>query len=161
MAVETKKVVATKAVARQPLQFTSYDEILEHARKLSRVPTRQLGNWSLGQICRHLAIAMDSAIDGPAFKPSLLLRLVGPVLKKRFLSRPMPSGFQLPKNGASMIPSATDTEVGLQLLEKSVRRLRETSQRQPHGLFGKLTHEEWDQLQFRHCAMHLSFIEPV
>jgi Protein of unknown function (DUF1569) len=161
MAVETRKPVATKNVSRQPLQFSSYDEILEYARKLSQGPTRQLGNWSLGQICRHLAVAIDSTIDGPAFKPAIWLRLLGPMLKKRFLSRPMPSGFKLPKNGASMIPSPTDDEVGLQLLDKAIRRLRQTSLRAPHGLFGKMTNEEWDQLHFRHCAMHLSFIEPA
>ena len=161
MAIETRTPVATKTVARKPLEFHSYDEILAYARKLAQGPTRQLGNWSLGQICRHLAMSMDSAIDGPAFRPALWLRLLGPFVKKRFLSQPMPSGFQVPKSGAAMIPTPTDTDVGLQLLEKSIRRLQQTSLRAVHGVFGKLTHEEWDTLQFRHCAMHLSFIEPA
>jgi hypothetical protein len=161
MATETKKPVATKSVTRQPLQFNSYDEILEYARKLSQGPTRQLGNWSLGQICRHLAIAMDSAIDGPPFTPALWLRVLGPMFKKRFLSQPMPSGFQVPKSGASLLPDPTDDEVGLQLLDKAIRRLKQTSLRARHGVFGKMTNEEWDVLQFRHCALHLSFIEPA
>jgi len=72
----------------------------------------------------------------------------------------MAPGFQIPKNGAAMIPPATETADGIAALERSIRRLQETSQRQPHGVFGHLTREEWDQLQFRHAAMHLSFILP-
>src|SRR5690242_16722942 len=98
MATETRTPVATKTVARRPLEFESYDEVLAYVRKLADGPTKQLGNWSLGQICRHLAVAMDSAIDGPAFKPALWLRVAGPFFKKRFLAQPMPSGFQVPKS---------------------------------------------------------------
>ena len=161
MTVDTGKPVATKAVVRRTLEFHSYDEILECAHKLSQMPTKQLGNWTLGQICRHVALGMDEAIDGPTFRAAWPLRLIGPLVKNRFLSRPMPSGFKIPKKGAALLPTPTDTEVGLQLLERSIQRLKQTSIRQPHGLFGKMTSDDWDALQFRHAAMHLSFIEPA
>ncbi len=155
MTVETGKVAG-----RRPLHFSNYDELLDCARKLSQGPTRQLGNWSLGQICKHLAVTIDSSMDGPAFKPPFLLRLVGPLLKKRFLSRPMQSGFKLPKTAGKLLPPETTTADGLEHLERSVARLDQVPARAPHPVFGKLSRDQWDQLQFRHGELHLSFIEP-
>jgi hypothetical protein len=154
MAVQTGKVKG-----RRQLEFNSYEQILDEARRLASGPTRCLGNWSLGQNLRHLAAGMDMALDGPPFKAPFLIRLVGPLLKKRFLTRPMQSGFQLPSTATKLLPPETSSEEGLALLEHAVARLRATSARKPHGVFGTLTNAEWDQLQFRHCAMHLSFIE--
>ncbi len=155
MAVETKGVVG-----RRKLHFNSYDDILNDARMLSRVPTRQLGNWSLGQVCDHLAKAMDMAIDGAAFKPAWYIAIGGRLLKKRFLSRPMSPGFQLPKSGGSLLPSEISTAAGLAALEKAAARLQQNPVRVPHAVFGRLTNEEWDRLQCLHSAMHLSFIVP-
>ena len=155
MAVQTGKVKG-----RRKLNFTSYDELLDCARRLSQSPTRQLGNWSLGQICEHLAAAMDMAIDGAAFKPSLLARWFGPLLKKRFLTRGMPSGFQLPSSAVKLLPSNSESAAGLLALERAIARLNQEPTRTRHAVFGHLTHEEWDQLQLRHAEMHLSFIEP-
>ncbi|MBI3837414.1 MAG: DUF1569 domain-containing protein [Planctomycetia bacterium] len=153
MTVQTNTVTG-----RRSLQFSSYQEILDDARKLSLTPTRQLGNWSLGQICEHLAKGMDMAIDGPAFKPSLPVRLIGPFFKKRTLTRPMSPGFTLPKNAAALLPAPVSVAEGLAKLEKSIARQQQTRDRKPNPVFGPMTAEEWDQLNFRHAEMHLSFI---
>jgi hypothetical protein len=155
MAVKTGPVDSRRA-----LRFSSYQEMIDCARGLSEVPTRQLGNWSLGQICQHLAVAIDASIDGAPFKPAMWLRVFGPLVKKRYLTRPMHSGFQLPANATALIPGETSTADGIAALEKSIGRLAETSVRKPHAVFGKLTRDEWDQLQLRHAEMHLGFIVP-
>jgi hypothetical protein len=156
MTVKTGKVSG-----RRSLRFSSFDELLAEASRLSAMPTRQLGNWSLGQICEHLAKGMDMAVDGPPFTMPIYVRLVGPFLKKRILTRRMSSGFTLPKSASALLPAPIGTAEGLARLEESVRRLRQTTDRKPHGIFGRLTVAEWDQLQFRHAEMHLSFIEPA
>jgi hypothetical protein len=153
-------VESAKVQRRRGLHFSNYDELLAEARSLASGPTRQLGNWSLGQICQHLAKAMDMAIDGPPYKPSLLLRVVGPLVKKRVITRGMSPGFKLPKNAGSLIPQAAETAAGLGALETAVARLERTPQRLPHFVFGPMTREEWDQLHFRHAELHLSFIVP-
>jgi Protein of unknown function (DUF1569) len=155
MAVDTKHVSG-----RRTLHFNNHEEVLDEARSLSGKPVRQLGNWSLGQICEHLAVATNSAIDGAAFKPSLVVRLVGPFLKKRFMKGPLNPGFQLPKNGAAMIPGPTETAAGIAALEQAVERLKREPTRKPHGVFGPMTADEWDQILLRHAEMHMSFIVP-
>ena len=56
-------VKTTQVAGRRSLRFSSYQDIVDEARRLSGIPTRQLGNWSLGQICEHLAKGMDMAIE--------------------------------------------------------------------------------------------------
>ena len=63
---------------RRTLRFQSYDDILADARAMNAQPTRYLGNWSLGQICEHLAKAIEYEIDGAPFAVPWYLRLVGP-----------------------------------------------------------------------------------
>jgi hypothetical protein len=155
MAVQTKKVAG-----RRQLNFTCYQDILDDVHTLAARPTRALGNWSLGKICRHLAIAMDMAIDGSDFKPNVFIRAAARLLKKRYLTRPLSPGVRLPKKAAFLIPSEADTAEGIAELERAIDRLARISDRKPHPFFGPLTRDEWDQITFRHSAMHLGFIVP-
>src|SRR6185436_5972215 len=145
---------------RRHLNFTCYQDILDDVHALASGPTRALGNWSLGKICRHLAIAMDMAIDGTDFKPNIFVRTAGRLLKNRFLTRPLSPGFRLSKKAAFLIPSDADTAEGIAELERAIDRLATISERKPHPFFGPLTRDEWDQITFRHSAMHLGFIVP-
>jgi hypothetical protein len=154
--------VNTKEVrGRRVLRFSSYQDILDEVRDLAGKPTRQLGNWSLGQICEHLAKGMDMAIDGGTFKPSLPVRLVAPFLKKRFLTRGLSPGFKLPKNAANLLPNPANAAGGLAQLEKAIARQQQIRERKAHPVFGPMTIEEWDQMNCRHAEMHLSFIVPA
>jgi hypothetical protein len=42
--------------------------------------TKQLGNWTLGQILMHLATVYEKSMDGTGFKPGWLLRYMGKVV---------------------------------------------------------------------------------
>ncbi|MEX0979336.1 MAG: DUF1569 domain-containing protein [Pirellulales bacterium] len=155
MAVDTRNVKG-----RRELHFANYGQLLDDVHTLAAGPTRPLGNWSLGQILQHLAKAMNMAIDGPPFKPAWIVRMLGPFFKNRVISRPMSPGFRLPKNGAALIPAESDVAAGVAAIEKAVARLEQNPDRKPHFVFGPMTRDEWDQLQFRHAEMHLSFITP-
>lgn len=158
MSVETGKVTG-----RRKLHFESLDQILSEAERLAAArDTRKLGNWSLGQVLKHLSSAMHMSIDGAKSLPPWFIRLIGPLLKKRVL-REMSAGFQLPKPAAEELiasPSTT-TQDGLIALRNAIQRMKSDSNRKPHSVFGKMTNEEWDQLHFRHAELHLSFIEPA
>jgi hypothetical protein len=153
MAVKTKGISG-----RRNVEFSSYQGILDDARYLASRPTRQLGNWSLGEICEHLASAMNMAVDGPPFKPSWLIRIVGPLIKKRYLSRPFKPGFKLPSNATALMPSGADADKGIAALARAIERIQRTIDRKPHPVFGRMTNEEWDRMQYLHSAMHSSFI---
>ena len=90
-----KPSINTKRVTgRRTLRYESFAEILADAESMAVVPTRTLGNWSVGQIYKHLAKAADVLIDGPPFAAPLPIRwLLSYFLKKRMLSRSLDSGF--------------------------------------------------------------------
>ena len=155
MAVKTSSVAG-----RRTLRFESQQDILNEVRALAGRPTRQLGNWSLGEVCQHLAKTVDMSIDGSQMRFPWVLRMIAPLIKNRFLSRPMQPGFTVPKTGAFLLPKPEETAAGVAALEKAIARLGATSQRSPHALFGTLSQQQWNQLHCRHAEMHLSFIVP-
>ncbi len=57
-----------------------------------------LGNWSAGQIFKHLADAIESSIDGSGFVLPLPIRVVFTALMKRkYLYDSLPAGFKAAK----------------------------------------------------------------
>src|SRR5262245_55146837 len=140
-----------KVAGRRELRFSSYQEVLDDVHRLAAGPTRQLGNWSLGQICSHLAKAMDFAIDGPPFRANWFFRRIGPFLKKGMLRGPMRAGFTLPKNASALLPDDVATAAGVAALETAIDRFARVADRKPNVVFGSMTRDEWDQLHFRHA----------
>ena len=153
-------VESTQAVSRRQLRFESYDQMLADVHAMHARPTRHLGNWSLGQICEHLAKAIDYAVDGAPFQVPWVFRTVGPWIKKRIIERPMKPGFRLPKSAAEYLPQETDAAAGIARLEQAIERYRRAPELKRHVFFGVMTREEYDQLNFRHAEMHLSFVVP-
>jgi len=156
MAVDTKSVPG-----RRRLHFTSYEEMLNDVHALASRPTRVLGNWSLGQICMHLAAGINAGVDGAPFQPAWYFRLIGPLIKGWVISRPMSPGFKLPSNAGAFLPAPVSTTEGVAALEQAIARFRNTTDLKPHAVFGPMSREQWDLLQMRHGEMHLSFVLPA
>lgn len=159
-------VATSKVQGRRTLRFETVDDILAEVDRLSQARNiKTLGNWTAGQVCNHLALVMKGAMDGSRFKIPFPMNLVMPVFvwlrKKKMLSNPMPAGFQLPKAAAQEIVSEpVSTEEGLEALRTTLLRFKTDRKRAPSPVFGELTHDEWTQLQCRHCELHLSFLIP-
>jgi hypothetical protein len=156
MSINTAKVQG-----RRKLRFASFEELLADVDRLSSGPVKVLGNWSPGQIFRHLAVAYNSSIDGFTMTFPLHLRLVAKVFRKKLLTMQMPAGFKLPRSGAATLePSATSTQEGAAELRAAVARLGREPSRARHPMFGDLTREEWDRVHLTHASLHLSFLIP-
>lgn len=157
MTVDTKRVKN-----RRVLRFQSLEDIYRDAEKLAAGPHRQLGNWSLGRVCKHLAMTMDLSIDGGAKPAPWFVRIVARPARKYFLTKGFSPGFQLRPVWAKHLlpPDEVSTEEGLAALRAGIDRLESTEHREPHIAVGKLTRAEWDQLHLRHGELHLSFITP-
>jgi hypothetical protein len=156
-------MVNTATVAsRRKLRFANFDEVLADVRLLAAQPTRQLGNWSLGQVCQHLGTAMErSARDDQLFRVPLWLRVVGRLVRRRALENGLPTGFKLPPDGAAkFVPPPVSVEEGLATLERGIIALSQTSHRAPHPVLGAMNVGEWDLFHLRHAELHLSFIVP-
>lgn len=157
MAIDTGKVLG-----RRTVRFESLQEVLQDAERLAAGEVRSLGNWSFGQILDHLAKTMEMTIDGFDFKAPWLIRIVAKLfMKKRFLTKTMPAGFQFRKGMQGLLPDEISIADGLDRLRRAVERLETETRRATSPIFGKTTVEESNQLQLRHAELHLSFVLPA
>ncbi|HEV3440448.1 MAG TPA: DUF1569 domain-containing protein, partial [Gemmata sp.] len=133
-----------KVVGRRQLDYTSFEELLADAERMSSGSVNALGNWSAGQIFKHLAIMYNGSIDGLPVTFSWPFRMVVKLFKTRIINGPMPPGYKMkPENAAFTEPGPISTEQGLADLCAAVARLQRESYRAKHPLFGNLTKEEW------------------
>jgi hypothetical protein len=156
-------VKTAKVTGRRELHFTSLGDILADAEMMcSTRPVHALGNWPLGTALEHLARSIDMAMEGAQFKAPWYIRVLGPLFKKRLLSRPMRPGFRLPASAAKVLIPEKECEMheALRHLRTSVTRSLATTHRYPSPVLGRLTCEEWDQLHCRHAELHFSFFVP-
>lgn len=156
MTVDTGKVAG-----RRELHFESVEEILAEAERLAAVPKLiSLGNWSLAQVILHIANTMQKSIDGFDTKAPWFIRLLGKLIRKRMLTKPMPSGFKLPPPAAKELVADefAATQEALTALRSAIGRLGRESNREPHPALGRLSCEQWNQLHMRHAELHLSFL---
>ena len=96
MTVNTKKVTQ-----RRDVSYNSYEDVLADAEHLASGNVRTVGNWTLGQIFKHLAQSMDSSIDGTEMKfPWLMKKIIRVVInKEKILKEKLSPGFKIPKKG--------------------------------------------------------------
>jgi hypothetical protein len=117
-----------------------------------------VGNWTLGQSFGHLAAWINYAFDGYPIKIPWFVRLIAPLIKKRFINSPMRAGSRIPRvNEGTFGLVPLSTYDGLEAFKNACARLKGTAPSQPNPLLGKLTHEEWIAMNLRHAELHLSF----
>jgi hypothetical protein len=155
-------VKTAKVQGRRTLDYASFDELLADAERLSSSSVKALGNWSPGQIFRHLAISYNGAIDGLPITFPWLFRMMVKLFKKKLLNGTMPAGYQMkPENAKITEPGPTSTEEGLAELRAAIARLQHETHRAKHPLLGVLSKEEWDKVMLKHASLHMSFLVPA
>ncbi|SIO43756.1 Protein of unknown function [Singulisphaera sp. GP187] len=145
---------------RRTLSFATLDRVMPDVDQLLE-GHETVGNWSLGQICNHLATAITASVDGiPIRAPWIYRKTIGVMARRRlFQSGRMATGFQLP---AQYCPKpGLDARAEAEALRATLRYY--AGFQEPlamHPLFGWLTRDQWDRLHVIHCAHHLSFARP-
>lgn len=158
MAVKTKEVTN-----RRELRYASYDELLDDLDALTAGETEVLGNWSLAQICRHLASAFNSSIDGVSFRASWHVRVLAKTfLKKRFLHQKLSPGFKIPGSAKKQFEpeESLDLNEQAEALREAIGRVKSDKSRAQHPFFDQLSTQQWDQFNLRHAELHMSFVKP-
>jgi hypothetical protein len=156
--------IDTSAVAeRRTLRFQSLDHVVADAERLVQAPRVQmLGNWPLDHLLMHLATAINLSVEGNSFRAPWFVRLIGPWIKKRMLSKGLRAGFRMPREAEAVFYHKADSNsAALEALRQAVARVASQPMASSHPVFGKLTHEEWTQLHLRHSELHLSFALPL
>lgn len=154
MAVNTRSVRERRDLRFESLQLVLVDaELLVHASNVS-----MLGNRPLDGLLNHLAMAIEGSLDGISFKTPWYMRLVGPLFKKRFTTKKMPAGFNLPRSVDEIyFPSSATAVEAFERLKRAIERTQTQPMESKHPILGSLTHDEWTKLHLRHAELHLSF----
>lgn len=154
MAVNTRSVHG-----RRDLRFESLQHVLIDAELLAQAKNvRMLGNKPLDGLLNHLAMAIEGSLDGIPFKTPWYMRLVGPLFKKRLITKKMPPGFNLPRSIDDVyFPSSATALEAFERLRSAIERTHTQRMASTHPILGSLTHEEWTKLHLRHAELHLSF----
>jgi hypothetical protein len=154
-------VNTAKVDGRRILNYTSLQDVLADAERLSSGKVKSLGNWSPGQIYRHLAKAYNGSIDGFDGSFPWYIRVMAGLFKRKLIAGAMPPGIKLPGEFAKgVIPEITSTEDGLADLRAAIAWLEQEPRRAASPVFGNLTKEEWDQIHLNHAKLHMSFLVP-
>ena len=118
------------------------------------------GNWSLGQVCRHMSLTVDASIDGYPWWMSLaapIRPLVRWLMLPKLLRGDSPAGL---KTAPLFVPPGDISDADeVAVFAKSVKRLREhDGYLYPHPGFGKLAPDLLEQFHAAHAAHHLGFL---
>jgi Protein of unknown function (DUF1569) len=145
---------------RRTISYNTLDEVMPDVEQLLEGHTT-VGNWSLAQICRHVATVMRRVVDLPASAPHDPSLVVGEEQKRQvFESGMIPEGLPGPPE---VMPATTlsEREEAEGLRQAIVHYKASSGPVIAHRLFGPLNKAEWDRLQLIHVAHHLSFAIPV
>lgn len=155
----------TKTIkGRRDLQFNCENCLLADAEKIAALPDsyRALGNWSIGENFSHVAKTINASVNGFDFRVPLYLRVLGRVLRKKFLAKTFHAGIEFNVSAAKQIgpDQGISTADAFKQLQDAVALFQSTNKRAGSPIFGCLTAEQWVQMHARHAELHFSFIVP-
>ncbi len=140
---------------RRSLVFDSLSQVMPDVRRL--VPSHlTLANWSLGQICRHLADSFVGSMEGFDLSHHRIKRFfIRRKMLQVALKKGIPRGWTVDPN---IVPRpGVDLHQAVEALAGAIERYEgHTGMLHAHPLFGTMPREVWDRVHYVHCAHHLS-----
>jgi len=122
---------------------------MEEARRLLQVGYDRAGNWSLGQVCNHLAMGIEMSIKGFLSRiPEVLQRAMVATYFRLFFLGKIGKRFNLRMPTEAPQKQPVDDEVGLQRLVAAI------------GLLKDADAAHWNRMHLWHCEHHLGFLIP-
>ncbi|MCC6675527.1 MAG: DUF1569 domain-containing protein [Phycisphaerales bacterium] len=157
----------TRSAPRRSLRFNDFNairrdlEALEAAHIAGRLTTS--GNWTPGQNLAHLAAFANYPYDGypsEIANPPWLVRFACGFMKKKLIHKHMSPGVKIPGIPSGTVGAANvPFETGLHTFRAALDRMEKTPPTIKNPILGRLTHEEWMQMQCRHAELHLGFLK--
>ena len=153
----------SESVRRRRLRFSNLRAVAVEAEQLLHAGYERAGRWSLGQVCTHLAQAMEASSNGPdgfdGFMMPMWYRPVAkPILHWILVTGWIPAGVKLPD---AALPTEAADEVSVERLRRAVERVdRHVGPWSPHPFFGSMTATQWQRYHRVHAAHHLGFLVP-
>jgi len=144
--------------ARRSLTFTNLDEVIEEVERLLGGHAT-VGQWSLGQICNHLAVAIRLTARPAAAEATGTAEQAS--LRERFFAAgTFPDGRSAPPPIAPA-PGLEAADEAAKLRAAIERFASATGPYPAHPVLGPLTRDEWVRFHLMHAAHHLGFAVPT
>lgn len=148
------------SLARNKLSFANLPEATAHARQLLDGGYSRRGNWTLGQICWHLASTIEMSRRGfhSIKTPPGIFLLRKPALWW-VLKFGMPKGVPAPP---ILVPGDfAEDEKSLARFEDEIGLFSSHQGKLAFSpMFGQLDRPTWERIHAIHAAHHLSFLTP-
>lgn len=148
---------------RRTITTRTVADIKAEAQRLKEAPSLSaVGTWSAGQNMQHLAKTMRASLDEFPFTLALPLRIMGKLMKKKFLSKPFKSGFKLRGDSMKLLPDDNvPTDQGAdELIAECDRILGGAAYISRSPFLGAMSTDDWNRLHTLHADLHLSHILP-
>lgn len=141
------------------MNFDRLQDVSADVQTLLTLGHRTVGQWTLAQICNHLAAGIGYSIDGFPGRsaPWLFRQTLGRLIRRRLLATArIPR--RLPISERFQPPDTSDPRQAAANLSATIDRfLASTTPPKPHPFLGHLRQDQWEQFHCIHCAHHLSF----
>ncbi len=146
---------------RRELELKNLIEAVEECRALYESGYEATGKWSLGQMCNHIRLTIESNMSGYPKWMTILGYPLRPVLRRFALPR-LIAGRSINgvRTAGMYVPSSgLEDAIELDKFEQCVEQfLNSTGALHPHPGFGKMSREEFNCFHAAHAAHHLSFL---
>lgn len=147
-------------VERRSLDLRDAEAVATDIQNLARVGYVRAGRWSLGQICLHLAQAMEQSVHGPPIAgPQGCTKILSPLILRIVLAkRKIPEGGKAPPEFVPL--EQDDTAEIIERCCAAAREVQTVNTFGEHPFFGVIKAEQYRELHWIHASHHLSFLVP-
>jgi hypothetical protein len=152
----------SKPTLARELHLTTLDDILAEAKRIAAQPdATSRGTWTPAQNIWHVGRFIKAGVEGYPAKVPFILKLIGPLLKKRFTTTGFSPGIKLPSQAADhmVAPADTTIEQAMDMFETAVQGAKDKGFLPKNPMMGKMTPQQWIDLHCRHAEMHFGLIE--
>lgn len=134
------------------------DEIIRRINALSPESQPLWGKMNVGQMLSHCQAPLDVAFGDLKLKSNFVFLVLGRIFKKKILAAPVFKKNSMTEPSFIRTGEFDFEETKADLIAK-VKRFTEEGTAcikiEKHPFFGKMTFDEWDNLQWKHLNHHL------
>lgn len=148
---------------RRELILADLDEAVNECKRLHEAGYEATGKWSLGQMCNHIRLTMESNMFGYPRWMTILGFPLRPLLRRFALPRLLEGrSVNGVKTAGMFVPSdGLDDAIELEKFERCVEEFQHsTGSLHAHPGFGNMSRTEFERFHAAHAAHHLSFLVP-
>lgn len=132
------------------------EEIIARINKINEGSVRQWGKMTAAQMLNHCQAPIKVAIGELKLGSNLLFMILGPMIKRKLMN-PKPFDQNLPTHKDFVVKHdqllVAEKENLIVLVNDLYNKKDQLAKK--HPIFGKMTTEEWDILNWKHLDHHL------